>query len=152
MLMEELNSELIIDEDFINELEGLGMDFENPIDENNYIKDNDLALVCFTSGTTGTPKGVMIDYKQICVASKNISMELIEKYLNGNTIALIPTFSMLAAHLITFGVMFSKGYLHIIPDEKILDLHYLIEYMKKNEVVGSMFPPECLPISINDYP
>ncbi|GHU05511.1 hypothetical protein AGMMS49960_21960 [Betaproteobacteria bacterium] len=49
---------------------------------------------------------------------------------------------MIAAQIITFGIMFSKGCLHIIPDEKVLDLPYLIEYMKKNKVTGSMFPPQ----------
>ncbi|MDR2623572.1 MAG: AMP-binding protein [Methanobrevibacter sp.] len=141
-LINQLKSKIIIDEDFIDELDDFNETFEVSVDEDGYIKEEDLALVCFTSGSTGEPKGVMINYKQLCIASYNVSVELIEKYLNGSVLALIPSFSTVAANVITFSNIFSKGYLHVIPDEKVTDLLYLIGYMKENEIIGSMFPPQ----------
>jgi non-ribosomal peptide synthetase component F len=113
------------------------------VDKDNYINSEDIALICFTSGSTAEPKGVMIGYDQLCIASENISIELINKYLtNAHILTLIPNFSTLAANIITFGLIFSKGYLHIIPDDKIIDLIYLIGCMKENQIIGSIFPPQ----------
>ncbi|MDR2829602.1 MAG: AMP-binding protein [Methanobrevibacter sp.] len=140
-LVSQIKPIIVIDEDFIEELEDLDEGFEEPINKEEYIVADDLACVIYTSGTTGTPKGVLINYKQLSITSNNI-LKLIEKYLTNTCVALIPSFSTIAANIITFGVILAGGYLHIIPDEKIINLPYLIKYIKENKITGSMFPPQ----------
>ncbi|MDR2545862.1 MAG: AMP-binding protein [Methanobrevibacter sp.] len=132
---------IIIDSDFIAELDNLDKAFENPINKDKYIGINDLALICFTSGTTGQAKSVMIDYKQISIACKNIEEEFIKYLPKSLTLALTPSFSSIVGILNTFGLIFAKGCLHIISDEKVTDLVYLTEYIKYNKIAGAFFPP-----------
>ncbi|KAH9413468.1 hypothetical protein DERP_007945, partial [Dermatophagoides pteronyssinus] len=62
----------------LKEIETTGAD--NPIHDDNKPKINDLAIICYTSGTTGTPKGVILTHENIIASITSISIHLMDQH------------------------------------------------------------------------
>lgn len=56
---------------------------ENPVDK------DDLAMIMYTSGTTGNPKGVMISHRNIIAAISSQGSVLSVRYVNHNIVFLL---------------------------------------------------------------
>ncbi|MGG8495336.1 amino acid adenylation domain-containing protein [Tenacibaculum sp. TC6] len=94
-----------------------------------------LAYVMFTSGTTGTPKGVMVNHKNILRLVKNISYSNIsekDKLLQTGSL------SFDAATFEIWGALLNGGELHIIKKQNLLDVKSLYK-TKKDRGITKMW-------------
>lgn len=95
------------------------------------IKPNNLAYIMYTSGTTGNPKGVMIEHKNIIRLVKN------QKYINFEPNDVIIQTGSIVFDACTFeiwGALLNSLQLFIISKESLLDINKFENELKKNNV------------------
>ena len=100
---------------------------------------DDLAYVIFTSGTTGEPKGVMIEHHSIVNLAHYIQQTLTqEEVLEAAQLAPF-TFDASAGEI--FNALLAGCTVHIIDPETVNDPETLIEYYNRHRITFSYFPP-----------
>ena len=121
------------------EVEQLGRDMhrEKPdLFEQNVraIKENDIATICYTSGTTGNPKGSLLTYKNILsmVASLN---EVDPKYPDDQFLSFIPLPWIVEQTMSVFSSLYS-GYTVNFPEESDTSMADLYEIAPSLLVAG----------------
>jgi len=95
-------------------------------------KSNNLAYVLYTSGSTGQPKGVAIEHRQLL----NYTQGIVAK-LNLSTGASFATVSTLAADLgntVIFASLATGGCLHVISQERITQPDALADYFIQHKI------------------
>ncbi|MCX7121890.1 MAG: amino acid adenylation domain-containing protein [Gammaproteobacteria bacterium] len=98
----------------------------------------DLAYIMYTSGTTGFPKGVMIEHRSlVCLHYSALC--------NGNSAT---TKGTLWTNIIfdvslyeIFSLLFYGGQLHILSDEVRLNAEKLFDYILENKITSFYLPP-----------
>ncbi len=101
-------------------------------------KANDLAYVLYTSGTTGFPKGVMIEHRSVICLVYSRLCEGIHAGTKGSLWTNI-TFDVSVYEI--FSILLKGGELHIIPEQFRLDDHALFEYFLKYAISSIYLPP-----------
>ncbi|MGF9820109.1 amino acid adenylation domain-containing protein [Brevibacillus agri] len=94
--------------------------------------DANLAYVLFTSGSTGIPKGVMVEHRQIINYVKGIIEELnIEPF---ESYAMVQTLAVDSVNTVVFPALLSGGCLHVISEDDSLDGQYLSNYFSEHQI------------------
>lgn len=91
-----------------------------------------LAYVMYTSGTSGSPKGVMIGYKQL----NNYIKAIIERFRlkEDNQFALVSGFYSDLGYTMIFPALATGGCLHITPKETVLDPHLFASFIQAQKI------------------
>lgn len=96
---------------------------------------DDLYTLLYTSGTTGTPKGVMLTHKNVSSLTQ-ICKEIFE--LNDETVnACYASYGFDACMMDIATIPANGGTIHVIPEQMRLDLKVLDEYFVENKVTHS---------------
>ncbi|MEH1900561.1 MAG: amino acid adenylation domain-containing protein [Nostoc sp.] len=110
---------------------------ENDLNPNSKVTNENLVYVLFTSGSTGTAKGVAIEHRQLL----NYLYAIVDK-LNlpaGANFALVSTFAADLGNTAIFPCLCTGGCLHVISYERATDPAALAEYCHRH-------PIDCLKI------
>ncbi|KAG0201790.1 hypothetical protein BGX28_005476, partial [Mortierella sp. GBA30] len=101
-----------------------------------------LAYVIFTSGTTGKPKGVMVEHRGVV----NLIMSR-QEYLHVETSSRATQFFSVAfdgSVCEIFGTLCFGGSLHLLRNDTRLDRHQLWNYLDQHLITHSILPPVVL--------
>ncbi len=110
-----------------------------------YVSPDNIALVVYSSGTTGVPKGALLCHKNIVCFYQNYTHDM--EIAEGSHIAMYASFGFDGGAMDIFCSPMAGATLHIIPDDIRLDLEKLEQFYVQNRIssgfmttqVGSMF-------------
>ncbi len=91
------------------------------MDEVNSIKPDDISLICYTSGTTGNPKGVMITHRMIADCSRGfLKWDNLDE--TENVMAYLPM-AWIGDHIFSYGQAFCSGFTINCPESTTTVVH-----------------------------
>lgn len=92
----------------------------------------DLAYVLFTSGSTGEPKAVAVEHRQLANYVRGITRAL--GPVDGGAFAMVSTFAADLGHTVLFGSLCAGGCLHVVSPERALDPEAFREYCARHPI------------------
>ena len=103
---------------------------------------NNLAYVLFTSGSTGQPKGVGIEHRQVIHYLHGILPQL---HLSpGASFAHVSTFAADLGNTILFAALCTGGCLHLLSQSRLMDPALLAEYCRRHPIEVLKIAPSHL--------
>ncbi len=91
------------------------------MDEVNSIKPDDISLICYTSGTTGDPKGVMITHRMIADCSRGfLKWDNLDE--TEDIMAYLPM-AWIGDHIFSYGQAFCSGFTVNCPESTTTVVH-----------------------------
>jgi len=91
------------------------------MDEVNSIKPDDISLICYTSGTTGNPKGVMITHRMIADCSRGfLKWDNLDE--TEDIMAYLPM-AWIGDHIFSYGQAFCSGFTVNCPESTATVVH-----------------------------
>ena len=110
---------------------------ESEVNPTSELTPENLAYILYTSGSTGQPKGVAIEHRQIL----NYLYAIIDKLQlpTGASFAMVSTFAADLGNTAIFPALCTGGCLHIVSQERASDPQALAEYFQRH-------PIDCLKI------
>jgi amino acid adenylation domain-containing protein len=111
---------------------------------NSFPRATDLAYLMYTSGTTGLPKGVLIEHRGLV----NLVLHQIKEFgiKPGNRTLQFASISFDASLSETFKTLCSNATLVIVDKEIINDVIGFVDFLKKNKISEITLPPSYLNI------
>lgn len=116
-----------------------GMIFENP---GNIVTASNLAYVMYTSGTTGNPKGIMIEHKS--VVNTIISLYGIYDLKLGHRATAFTSYVFDVSLSEFFVILFRGGELHLFSEDTKRDADAVSAYLLHNKINYTYLPPALL--------
>jgi amino acid adenylation domain-containing protein len=111
---------------------------------NSFPRATDLAYLMYTSGTTGLPKGVLIEHRGLV----NLVLHQIKEFgiKPGNRTLQFASISFDASLSETFKTLCSNATLVVVDKEIINDVIGFVDFLKKNKISEITLPPSYLNI------
>jgi amino acid adenylation domain-containing protein len=97
----------------------------------------DLAYVIFTSGTTGVPKGVAVEHRQLLNYAQGLVRRL--NVSAGEQMATVSTFAADLGNTVIYAALMTGGTLHVVSERRRSDADALANYFER-------WPIDCLKI------
>ncbi len=94
----------------------------------------DIAYVIFTSGTTGKPKGVMIEHRNVINFVHDLNESVYKKYGGPLNLGLVSSFIFDASVQLTFSALLFGHVLYIVNERDRADGFKLMELCDKNNI------------------
>ncbi|MED2604848.1 AMP-binding protein, partial [Bacillus thuringiensis] len=93
-----------------------------------------MAYVIFTSGTTGNPKGIMVENRSVVNLIFGLKNEIYDKYSSSMRIGLVSPFEFDASVQNMFGALLLGNSLFIVPEEARTDGQKLINFYQEKQI------------------
>ncbi|MDO4521508.1 MAG: amino acid adenylation domain-containing protein [Eubacteriales bacterium] len=114
------------------------------------IRPEDLFIMLYTSGTTGTPKGVQIEHRNVLPFAYGSQLDGF--YGNDSVTAAYASFGFDVNMADTFCTLLNGGTLHLIPEEIRMNLDQLAEYFDKNGITEILMTTQVGVQFLQNYP
>jgi amino acid adenylation domain-containing protein len=101
------------------------------------VSPSDLAYVIFTSGTTGVPKGVSVEHRQLVNYVRGLAARL--NIADGEHMATVSTFAADLGNTVIYAALTTGGTLHVVSERRRSDPDALADYFAR-------WPIDCLKI------
>lgn len=96
--------------------------------------ESDLAYVIFTSGTTGKPKGAMVEHRNVVNLVNGLSKAIYDRYTDRLNIALVAPFTFDASIKQVFPCLLLGHTLLIVPEDDRLDGKELMRFFRRYRI------------------
>lgn len=107
-----------------------------------------LAYVVYTSGSTGMPKGVMVEHRQVSQYIQGIKQRLV--FEPGMRHAHLLPFDTDGGYTMVFPVLTSGGAIHIVAEEALLDPLRFRRFMAEQQIESLKISPSFLQALLTD--
>ena len=97
----------------------------------------DLAYVLFTSGTTGVPKGVAVEHRQIVNYARGVAERF--EVCDGEHMALVSTFAADLGNTVVYAALTTGGTLHVVSEHRRSNPDALAQYFAR-------WPIDCIKV------
>ncbi len=114
------------------------------------IDPKDLFIMLYTSGSTGVPKGVQIEHRNMIAFAHGIQLE--NFYAEHSVTAAYASFGFDVNMADTFCTLLNGGSVHLIPEEIRMNLDDLAKYFDDNAVTDIMMTTQVGVQFIQNYP
>jgi amino acid adenylation domain-containing protein len=101
----------------------------NPI---NKVAPDNLVYALYTSGSTGIPKGVAVEHRQLCNYLHGISKRLVLS--NPASFATVSTLAADLGNTMVFVSLCTGGCLHILSQERVTDPYTMADYFRRHAI------------------
>lgn len=132
-ILEECACKIILDEEWWKDV-----DREVVFSEIDFSRNDGLALIVYTSGSTSRPKGVMLEHKNVIAAMYNFQIFNIKA---GEHFGVFPGFSFVASVSDIFSSLAVGATIYIIPGAIRKDIRALVSYYSINDIKVTFLPP-----------
>jgi fengycin family lipopeptide synthetase D len=93
-----------------------------------------LAYVLYTSGTTGQPRGVMVEHGNVCNLAAGLKQKIYDRYFNPLNVCLVSPYVFDASVKQIFAVLLLGHTLYIVPEETRMDGRLLLAFYQRHQV------------------
>ena len=108
-----------------------------------------LAYVMYTSGSTGQPKGVMVEHRNVLALLQGFEQIAPAHHRRAGTLLCPYSFDVSVWEI--FSVLCFGGMLHILSPEIYADAAHFVDYLIDHEITSVYIPPQLLSAVIEAY-